>query len=58
MLNITAEEKKALKGRGYIITRDGEHFIARIITVDGVLNDEEMAVIAEAAKKFGDGRVA
>ena len=40
MLNITAEEKKALKGRGYIITRDGEHFIARIITVDGVLNDE------------------
>ena len=58
MLNITAEEKKALKGRGYILTNDGEHFIARIITIDGLLNSEEMAVVSEAARKFGDGRVA
>ena len=43
MLNITAEEKKALKGRGYIMTRDGEHFIARVITVDGMMTDEELA---------------
>lgn len=58
MLDITAAEKKALKGRGYIMTNDGEHFIARVITVDGLLNAEEMSVIIEAAKKFGDGRVA
>ncbi len=58
MLNITPEERKALKGRGYIITRDGEHFIARIITVDGILNDRELACVTEAARKFGDGRVA
>lgn len=55
MLNITDAERKALKGRGIISTRDGEHFIARIITVDGTLNAEEMAVIQEAASKFGNG---
>ena len=58
MLNITAEEKKALKGRGYIITRDGEHFIARVITIDGVLTAEELAKLAEASQQFGNGQVA
>ena len=41
MLNITDTEKKTLKGRGYILTRDNEHFAARVITVDGLLTDEE-----------------
>lgn len=58
MLNITAEEKKALKGRGYIMTNDGEHFIARVITVDGLLNAAELSRIAQAAEKFGGGAVA
>ncbi len=58
MLNITAAEKKALKGRGYIMTRDGEHFVARVITVDGVLNEGEMTVLAGAAKQFGNGKIA
>ncbi len=58
MENITDLEKKALKGRGYIITRDNEHFIGRIITVDGVLTGDELAVVAEAAKKFGNGQIA
>ena len=35
-MKITDAEKKALKGRGYIMTRDGEHFVGRIITEDGV----------------------
>lgn len=55
---MTDLERKALKGRGYIATRDGEHFIARIITVDGVLTAEQMQKIAEASEKFGDGRTA
>ena len=57
-MKLTEQEKKQLKGRGYIMTRDNEHFIARVITVDGVLNVEELKVLAEAARKFGDGRVA
>ena len=58
MLNLTAEEKKALKGRGYILCRDGEHFIARIITRDGTISAGEMAKVGEAAEKFGNGNVA
>ncbi len=58
MLNITDAERKSLKNRGIISTRDGEHFIARVITVDGTLNTEEMDAIKEAAYKFGNGKVA
>jgi len=58
MLNLSAEEKKALKGRGIILNRDGEHFIARVITVDGTLTSEQMTVIARAAEQFGSGKVA
>lgn len=58
MLKITDEEKKALKGRGLILNNDGEHFLARIITIDGVLTDKEMARLAEAAAKFGNGTIA
>ena len=57
-MKLTDAEKKALKGRGYILNRDGEHFIARIITEDGTLTSEELAVVSEAAKTFGSGRVA
>ena len=45
-MKITDAEKKALKGRGYIMTRDGEHFVGRIITEDGVLTSEELMVAA------------
>jgi len=58
MLNLTADEKKALKGRGIILNRDGEHFIARVITVDGTLTAEQMRIIAQAAERFGSGSVA
>ena len=57
-MKITDAEKKALKGRGYIMTRDGEHFVARIITEDGVLTSDEMITAAQAAEKFGNGNVA
>ena len=57
-MKITDAEKKALKGRGYIMNRDGEHFIARIITEDGVLSSQEMITAAQAAEKFGNGNVA
>lgn len=58
MLNLTPEEKKALKGRGLILNRDGEHFIARVITVDGTLTSDQMNVLSEAARTYGSGRVA
>lgn len=58
MLKITAEEKKALKGRGIILSRDGETFVARIITEDGTLTSEQLEAMAEAARRFGSGSAA
>lgn len=58
MLKITEAEKKALKGRGLILTNDGEHFIARIVAPNGVFTNEQMQMVTDVARKYGDGRVA
>lgn len=58
MLNISAEEKKALKGRGIICNRDGETFSVRVITGDSTLNDRQLACVAETARRYGNGKVA
>ncbi len=58
MLKITAEEKKALKGRGIILNRDKETFIARVITEDSTLTSDQLTALAEAAGRFGSGSVA
>ncbi|WP_050622551.1 4Fe-4S dicluster domain-containing protein [Clostridium phoceensis] len=57
-MKITDAEKKALKGRGYIMNRDGEHFVARLITVNGVLTSSQFMAAAEAAEKYGSGQLA
>ncbi|MGI5962561.1 MAG: 4Fe-4S binding protein [Lawsonibacter sp.] len=58
MLKLSPEEKKALKGRGIILNRDKETFIARIITEDSTLTSEQLEWIAQAARQFGSGSVA
>ena len=58
MLKITDAEKKALKGRGLILNNDGEHFIARIVAPNGVFTNEQMQMVTDVARKYGDGRVA
>ena len=58
LLKITDAEKKALKGRGLILTNDGEHFIARIVAPNGVFTNEQMQMVTDVARKYGDGRVA
>lgn len=57
MANVTPEERKTLKGRGIVTTKDG-NFIARVISTNGVYTNEQMQAIVDAAKKYGDGRVA
>lgn len=56
MASITAEERKALKGRGFLPTKDG-NFSARLITVNGCLTAEQVDAISQAAKRFGNGRM-
>lgn len=57
-MTITEEEKKKLKGRGVILCRDQEHFVARVVTGDGTLTSEQLSALAEAAERFGSGRAA
>lgn len=57
-MTITPEEKSALKFRGLIMTRDGEHFIVRIVSPCGVFTDEQLTVISDCAKKYGSGKIA
>ncbi len=54
----TEEEAKALKGKGFILCRDGEHFAARIVTENGVLTSARLRALAEAAERYGNGTAA
>jgi len=54
---ISAEEKKKLKGQGFIPQKDGRHFACRVITEDGCLNTVESKKVSEIAEKYGRGYV-
>ena len=54
----TAEEIKALKGRGWLVNKGGETFSARVVTVSGKMTTEQMQALAAAAQRFGHGEVA
>ena len=58
MLNLSSEEKAALKGQGIILSRDQEHFVARIVTQGGVLNAEQLDALSKVANQYGNGKVA
>ncbi len=53
----TKEETAALKGRGMIISKDGEHFVARILTENGTVTSEQLRALADAADKYAEGTV-
>ena len=53
----TADEIKALKGRGWLVNKGGETFSARVVTVNGKMTTEQMQVLAAAAQKFGRGEL-
>lgn len=57
MANYTEEQIKALKGKGMIISKDGEHFVARILTENGTLSSTQLRALADAADKYAQGSV-
>lgn len=56
-MNITTEQRKKVKGQGFLSNKDGEHFSARIITENGVLDAKQIKNLSEVAEKFGNGNV-
>ena len=54
---MTAEEIKALKGRGWLLNKGGSTFSARVVAVSGKLSAGQMQALAAAARQFGRGEV-
>ena len=56
---VPAAEVTRLKGLGFLRDKTtADCFNVRVITVNGKITSEEMAVISEAAKRFGKGEIA
>ena len=56
-MGVTAEQKKQVKGQGFLHNRGTDEFSARIITENGVLNAAQLKNISEVAEQFGNGKV-
>ncbi len=56
-MGVTAEQKKQVKGQGFLHNRGTDEFSARIITENGVLNAAQLKNISEVAEQFGNGQV-
>ncbi len=57
MLEISDEKIAELKGKGFILMRDKEHFNVRLVVPAGVISAGKMAKICELAEKYGSGIV-
>lgn len=55
--SLNAEQIKSVKGDGFLHNRGTRNFSARVITENGMLKAEQMATLAEAAEKFGNGNI-
>ncbi|HIT33333.1 MAG TPA: 4Fe-4S binding protein [Candidatus Faecousia intestinigallinarum] len=56
-LTISAEEEKRVKKMGFLSNKGTDDFSARIITINGKMNADQLRVVCDAAKKFGTGEV-
>ncbi|MCB8816850.1 sulfite reductase subunit beta (hemoprotein) [Desulfosporosinus shakirovi] len=54
-MELTDEQKKALKGRGYIVYKDGIHFSCRVLIQGGSMNAQEARKITEVSENYGRG---
>lgn len=57
-LTVSYEDKRRVKGLGFVINKGTDNFSARIITTNGKVTADQTRCIAEASNKYGDGSVA
>ena len=57
-LTVSKEEEKRLKGLGFLNNRGTDEFSARVITVNGKVTAAQHRCMADAAEKYGNGRLA
>lgn len=56
--SISADEMKRVKGLGFLWCKNTGAFNGRIITRNGIVSNEELACITEAARLYGNGSIA
>ncbi len=54
---ITKKDIASVKGRGFLLNRGTENFSGRAVSVAGKFSAEQLAALAECAKRFGNGNV-
>ena len=57
-LTVSKDEEKRLKGLGFLNNRGTDEFSARVITVNGKVTAAQHRCMADAAEKYGNGRLA
>lgn len=57
-LTVSKEEEKRLKGQGFLNNRGTDEFSARVITVNGKVTADQHRCMADAAEKYGNGKLA
>lgn len=58
MIDLAKEDINVAKTRGFLLNRGTNCFSGRIVVAGGVYTSEQLTVISECAKKYGNGRVA
>ena len=56
-IKITPEQKKLVKGQGFLSNNDGQHFSCRVITENGVLTADQLKNVCEIAQTYGNGNI-
>lgn len=56
-VSLTQEQIKSVKGDGFLHNRGTRQFSGRIITQNGVLTASQMTILAQAAEKYGNGKI-
>ncbi|MBR3245375.1 MAG: (4Fe-4S)-binding protein [Parasporobacterium sp.] len=54
-MDISSEKIKELKERGFILSKDRNHFSVRILSGNGTMTGAQLRYLADAAERFGQG---
>lgn len=54
---LTAEQIKSVKGKGFLHNRGTNKFSGRVITENGMLTSQQMAILSQAAETYGNGNI-
>jgi len=54
-MELTNEQRKSLKGQGYLSSKDGVHFSCRVVIPAGRMNAQETRKVVDVSEKYGRG---